>query len=72
MILRIVDLPEPLAPRMILVCPEISVKLMFLQHDLLVEREPHLVEHHDRRAALVEDLLRRLGRLCVHVVRRLR
>ena len=39
MIFRIVDFPEPLAPRMILVCPVSSVKLMSLQHDLVVERE---------------------------------
>src|SRR4051812_36671567 len=34
MILRIVDLPEPLAPRMILVWPETSVKLMFFSTTL--------------------------------------
>src|SRR3954463_4691514 len=31
MIFSVVDLPEPLAPRMIFVWPEISVKLMFLR-----------------------------------------
>ena len=46
---RIVDFPEPLAPRMIFVCPVSSVKLMFRSTTLLVEGERHLVEDDNRR-----------------------
>ena len=41
---RIVDFPAPLAPRMIFVCPVISVKLTSMENHLLVERQRHAVE----------------------------
>ena len=60
MIFRIVDFPEPLAPRMIFVWPLMSVKLRFAQHDLLVERQLHAVEDDHGGSRLVEDVARGL------------
>ena len=58
MIFSAVDFPDPLAPRMILVWPLISVKLTIPEHDLVVERELHVIEHDHRRSGLGENLLR--------------
>ena len=48
MIFRIVDFPEPLAPRMIFVWPDLSVEADVLQDDLVVECQLHVVERDDR------------------------
>ena len=60
MIFRMVDFPEPLAAkddlRMALEQGEADIA----EHDLLVEREPDVVEDDDRRPCLVEDLGERL------------
>ncbi len=51
---RIVDLPAPLAPRKILVCPARTSKRHVAQNHLLVERQVDLVEQHHRRVRLGE------------------
>ena len=62
MILRMVDLPEPLAPRMIFVWPLMTREAQVLEHHLLVEGQLHVVEHDHRRARLVQDFLNRFLR----------
>ena len=47
---RIVDLPAPLAPRKILVCPVFSVKLTPLRMTFSSNDRLHVVEHDDRAA----------------------